>query len=165
MKKKLSLPKKRVFVDLESFKESMGHEIPVFFSSFEKAYDSYENKIKQTTPSSRVRGYEAMVLNTEIVQHIQKSFPLNFKRGKYKRILFDIGNYIILIKKYDKNGRPMNIPTKSTKNISNQSTLPLFDDDSNSKPIIYFGYSLDRTGHLLDTKFTYIYNEKVVFRK
>ena len=161
--KKIDLRKnKRRLATFEGTKFDLQKELPIMFEAFSEAYSLYESEILKTPPEARARGFEASLLNSKMIQCIQKHFPNKWSFGKYKRFTLRTNGYIILFKKLDQRNKPMNIKTKSVNSISNQLTLPLFNNTNFvESPILYFGYNKDRVGNISDPKLVYLDEEKV----
>ena len=138
---------KRRLASFEGCKLDLKEELPLLFKAFYEAFTAYEREVVQTPPVARARGFEASLLNSKMIQSIQSNFPINWKFGKYKRFTLRIKGYIVLFKKFDNKGLPMNIKTKSVTAISQQLSLPLFDEASFvAEPILFFGYRKDQPG-------------------
>ena len=103
---------KRRIATIKGAKFDLKSELPLMFKAFKEAYELYESEIIKTPPEARARGYEASLLNSKMIQCIQKYFPNHWKFGKYKRFTLRTNGYIILFKKLDKYDKPMNIKTK-----------------------------------------------------
>lgn len=137
-------------------------QLPLMFQAFREAYKLYEMEIVHTPPEARARGFEAALLNCKMIQSIQKHFPLNWRFGKYSRFTLRTNGYIVLFKKFGKNNRPMNIRTKSVEAISQQLSLPLFNDSNSvEEPILFFGYKRDEFGKFTEAKLLYIDEQQV----
>jgi hypothetical protein len=153
---------KRKLASLDGCKFDLEKELPMLFKAFNEAFSSYEKEIIQTPPEARARGFEASLLNSKMIQSIQGNFPINWKFGRYKRFTLRIKGYIVLFKKFDNRGLPMNIKTKSADAISQQLSFSLFDDSTFvAEPILFFGYRKDTLGNVLEPKLVYIDEEKV----
>lgn len=137
-------------------------ELPVLFKAFLEAYELYHKEVVLTPPMARVRAFEASLLNSKMLQSIQKHFPNNWRFGKYKRFTLRLNGYIILFKKLNNNNFPMNIKTKSVEAISQQLSLPLFDSLSYvEEPILFFGYKKNKVGQISEPKLVYIDEDKI----
>ncbi|MEO9533874.1 MAG: hypothetical protein ABJG68_02670 [Crocinitomicaceae bacterium] len=137
-------------------------ELPLIFKAFSEAFEAYEKEVIQTPPEARARGFEASLLNSKMIHSIQNNFPVNWKFGKYKRFTLRINGYIVLFKKFNAKGLPMNIKTKSVEAISQQLSFPLFDDSTFvAEPILFFGYRKDKIGNIVDPKLVYIDEDQV----
>ncbi|WP_432411389.1 hypothetical protein [Rasiella sp. SM2506] len=153
---------KRRLASLEGCQIDLKNELLLIFSAFYGALKNYEREIVQTPPESRARGFEASLLNSKMIQSIQEHFPENWKFGKYKRFTLRINGYIILFKKFNQKGLPMNIKTKSVTAISQQLSIPLFDDSTYvAEPILFFGYSKDKFGNIVNPKLVYIDEDQI----
>tara|TARA_R110002096_G_scaffold5440_4_gene25417 strand:- start:1167 stop:1790 length:624 start_codon:yes stop_codon:yes gene_type:complete len=153
---------KRRIATIKGAKFDLKKELPLMFMAFKEAYELYESEIIKTPPEARARGYEASLLNSKMIQCIQKYFPKHWKFGKYKRFTLRANGYIILFKKLDKYNKPMNIKTKSVEAISNQLSLPLFNDTNFvEEPILFFGYKKNSIGVISEPKLVYLDEERV----
>ncbi|AUC82554.1 hypothetical protein [Lacinutrix sp. Bg11-31] len=153
---------KRRLASLEGCQNDLKNELLLMFSAFYSALNNYKEEVVQTPPEARARGFEASLLNSKMIQSIQEHFPRNWKFGKYKRFTLRINGYIILFKKFNQKGLPMNIKTKSVTAISQQLSIPLFDDTTFvAEPILFFGYSKDSIGRIINPKLVYIDEDQV----
>jgi hypothetical protein len=132
-------------------------ELPLFFDAYNEACESYNREIVSTPPESRCRGFEASLLNSKLIQAFQKYFPRDWKYGKYRRFILNKKGYLVLIKKLDCKGRPMNIKTRIVESINFQMMGSLFDERRcTEEPIVYFGYKKDKTGTIHQPQVVYI---------
>lgn len=155
VKKRRTASKDECVLDLKK-------ELPLLFDAFSKAHKTFETEVRQTPPLARARGFEASLLNSKMIQSIQEFFPEHWKFGKYKRFTLRVNGYIVLFKKFNKNGMPMNIKTQRTDAISNQQVMSLFDDASLVyEPILFFGYEKSRMGEILNPRLVYIDESQV----
>jgi hypothetical protein len=153
---------KRRLATEKGAKFDLKEELPLMFKAFKEAHELYESEIIQTPPLARGRGFEASLLNSKMLQCIQKYFPNNWKFGKYKRFTLRVNGYIILFKKLDKNNMPMNIKTNSVRAISQQLSLPLFSEASYvEEPILFFGYKKNSVGVISDPKLVYLDENRI----
>ena len=137
-------------------------ELPMLFEAFEEASENYNNEIVMTPPEARCRGFEASLFNSKLIQSIQKFFPWNWKYGKYKSFILNSNGYLILFKKLDNKGMPMNIRTKIVESINSQRMGSLFDEFvSIESPILYFGYKKNRLGTISQPQLVYIDENQV----
>jgi hypothetical protein len=135
--------------------------LPHLFLAYEVACIGYNDIVDKFRPESRGRGFEATVFNTILIQAIQKLFPQNWKFGKYKRFILYKDGYLILPKKLDSNGMPMNIKTKMVESINQQLIGSLFEESGYVEdPILYFGYKRDKLGRLHSPQILYIDENK-----
>ncbi len=153
---------KRRLATEEGAKFDLKNELPLMFKAFKEAHELYESEIVLTPPLARGRGFEASLLNSKMLQCIQKYFPNNWKFGKYKRFTLRVNSYIILFKKLDKKNMPMNIKTNSVQAISHQLSLPLFSDANYvEEPILFFGYKKNSVGLISDPKLVYLDENRI----
>lgn len=148
---------KRRLASEEGCLMDLKEELPLFFYAFQEACENYNSEIILTPPESRCRGFEASLFNSKLIQGIQKYFPMDWKYGKYKRFILNTKGYLILFKKLNSKGMPMNIRTKIVESISFQMMSSLFEGmNSVEEPILYFGYKKDRIGNLIHPQLVYI---------
>lgn len=153
---------KRRIASKNECKIDLKEELPVLFEAFANAHKTFEYEIRQTPPQARARGFEASLLNSKMIQSIQEFFPENWKFGKYKRFTLRVNGYLVLFKKFNKKGMPMNIKTQRTDAISNQQVMSLFDDSTLVyEPILFFGYEKSRIGEILNPRLIYIDESQV----
>jgi hypothetical protein len=160
-KKQINITKRRIASKKEC-EFDLKNELMLMFQAFYTAQTNYEQEVRQTPPQARARGFEASLLNSKMIQSVQQYFPEDWKFGKYKRFTLRINGYIILFKKFNKNGLPMNIKTKSVNAITNQQTLSLFDDSTMVyEPILFFGYEKNKIGEINNPRLIYLDEEQV----
>lgn len=148
-KRKL-ISKKECLHDLES-------ELQTMFRAFSEATQLYEQEIVSTPPVSRAKNFEASLLNSKMMQCIQKYFPVNWKFGKYKRFILRVNGYNVLFKKLNGKDMPMNVKTVLSDAIANQLQYSLFNDSPEvADPIVFFGYRKDKLGNITSPKLVYI---------
>lgn len=161
---KFSLGKRRIINSSSECKHDMSKILPLLFQSHSEAVELYNTEIVQTPVEARNRCLEANLLNSKIMQCVQKHFPNDWILGKYKRFIVRKDGYLILFKKLDKKDMPMNIKTKSSIAIENQLQKSLFDDMGDVfEPVVFFGYRKDRFGNIHSPKLVYIDEGKVRF--
>lgn len=153
---------KRRLATTEGCLYDLSDELPMFFKAFEDACKRYNQEILHTPPEARCRGFEAILFNSKLIQGIQTYFPDDWKFGKYKRFIFCKKGYLVLFKKLNSKGMPMNIKTKMVDSINYQMMESLFDSlDFYEEPILYFGYKKDRIGNIYQPQLVYIDENKV----
>lgn len=155
---------KRRLATLDGVKIDLALELPKMFKAFDEAVELFEEEISKTPPEARGRTLEATLLNSKMIQCIQKYFPNNWRNVKHGRFILNIKGYIILFKKLNKHDMPMNVETKSTTAIAGQYSLPLFDNNTTiSAPILFFGYKVDHIGRIVDPGIVYLDEQKVMW--
>lgn len=161
LNKKSNLPKRRL-ASLKGCKMDLYDEMVKMFEAFNEALKNYHKELLLTPPQSRVRGYEASVLNSKMIQSIQERFPNKWMFGKYKRFILRINGYLVLFKKLNNSDMPMNIKTKMVSAINGQLSFALFNDEHFvEEPILYFGYRKTKYGEIIDPKLVYIDEHQV----
>ncbi|WP_418894235.1 hypothetical protein [Limibacterium fermenti] len=158
---KSSSVKRRILKDSKECILDLEEELEILFKAFYKAVTLYEKEVAFTPPSARCRGYEAVILNSKMIQCVMEVFPEHSKFGKYKRFMVRINGYICFFKKLDNKNMPMNIKTINSSFLTNQQQGKLFDiSDDGSEPILYFGYNKNKFGEIKNPKLVYIDEDK-----
>lgn len=153
--------KRRLINKKECLLDLRGH-LTRLFLTVEDAINMYNVEVRQTPPQARVRGFEASLLNSKIIQYVQRDFPDDWHYGKYKRFALTLNDYIVLIKKLSSRDMPMNISTINDSIIKNQLQGNLFADDPQcDRPLLFFGYKRNHLGEIIDPKVVYIDEERV----
>src|SRR5690606_23483455 len=85
--------------------------------------------------------------------------------GRYRRLILKVKGYVILFKKLNSKGMPMNIYTENVRKLSNQEIqLSLFNESKYSEsPILYFGYEKNKLGEYTQPRIVYIDENKIKF--
>ncbi|PHQ30185.1 hypothetical protein [Leeuwenhoekiella nanhaiensis] len=152
---------KRRQVSREECLHDLKDELPRIFMAFNKAVKKYNKVASMFNPNAKVR-FDAAVLNTAIIESLQDAFSDYCRWGKYKRFILRLKDYIFLVKKFNGHDKPMNIKTQHVNTISNQLSLPLFNDEIyQDDPIIFFGYKIDRSGEIFSPQIVYIDENQV----
>ena len=127
------------------------------FLAFHEAVKMFNYEIVFTPIEYRARCMEATLFNSKLLQCLGQKFGTDLKCGKYgRRFLYEKG-YIILLKKLDRKGMPMNIKTKLSSSIANQQEGNLFNtEEDGTSPIIFFGYKKNKLGELKSPQIVYI---------
>lgn len=155
------IPKRRS-INLKECLFDLHDVLPKLFQAFDRAKERFVKEVSDVPPESRIRGYEATVFNTRIVQSLQELFPNDWLFGKYRRFILRPDGYIFLVKKLNSKDMPMNIKTKTIDAIREQKQLSLFNDETDvSEPVLYFGYRNSRFGEISAPKVVYIDENKV----
>jgi len=156
---------KRLLADLEACKIELKDELSTLFSLFEQAIKKTNWLMGNIQPFARRNGQEAITLQSCFAEQVFAKFGEDAKNGRNGRLILKIKGYIILFKKLDAKGLPMNIKTRNTKMINNQAIqLSLFSDgECSESPILYFGYQKSRLGEYIDPRIVYIDEDKIKF--
>jgi hypothetical protein len=154
--------KRKRVINPDECKFDLGDDIYKLFKGFKEALPLYQKELGMTAPEDRVRTQAAVILQSKVMQCWRKQFGERVKRGKYARLLLYIKGYVVLFKKLDRNGMPMNIKTVNATSIENQYQGNLFgpDEDGNS-PILVFGYTTNDFGVIVHPRIIYIDEGKV----
>ncbi|MNT24269.1 hypothetical protein D3C72_1597350 [compost metagenome] len=114
---------------------------------------------------SRSRTLEASIVQSCFAEVLLRNFSDRAFFGKYKRLILRAKGYLILFKKLDRKGYPMNIQTFKVQSILNQNQgLDLFtESDYNDSPILYFGYEKNKIGENVNPRLVYIDEGEIKF--
>lgn len=132
------------------------------YNAFYRAVDESKELIKNIPLDCRIGRGEAQLFQMCLAKHLKSLFPNLFRIGKHGRLIMDFPDYILLFKKLNNKGLPMNIKTGTTEAISNQLSLNLFDDEC-YEPILFFGYEVSRLGNLINPRIVYIDEGRIQF--
>lgn len=156
---------KRVLAVNETCKIELKNDIQLLYKAYEEALIKTSTVLSIIPIHSRSRILEASVIQSCFAESLMKNFPEKAIYGKYKRLILRLKGYLILFKKLDKNGYPMNIKTNNIQSILNQNlTLDLFSEsDYNDEPILYFGYQKNRIGEYVNPQLIYIDEGEIKF--
>lgn len=150
--------KRRIVTDKECERDLKGILSQIFIAA-NQGIDKYNTFRLFYKQNAKVRGFDASMLNSSIIEGLQETFPDNCKWGKYKRFILRTKAYTLLVKKLAKDGLPMNVKTKNSEKITNQMQTSLFNN-SNFKevedPIIFIGYEVDKLGEVCNLRLVYI---------
>ncbi|MBE4947497.1 MULTISPECIES: hypothetical protein [Chryseobacterium] len=146
-------------------KVELKKELQLLFNTFYDALDKANAVLMSFDPSHRSRTLEANIMQSSIAEALSGNFGDKAFYGKYKRLILRTTGYLILFKKLNGKGLPMNIQTDSVQSILNQSqVLDLFaESDYEDEPILYFGYQKNRFGEFVNPQLVYIDNGEINF--
>ena len=156
---------KRVLAVNETCKIELKKDIQLLYKAYEEALIKTSKVLSIIPIHSRSRILEASVIQSCFAESLMNNFPNKALYGRYRRLILRLKGYLILFKKLDKKGYPMNTKTKNVQSILNQNlTLDLFSEsDYNDEPILYFGYQKNRIGEYVNPKLIYIDEEEIKF--
>ena len=156
---------KRVLAVNETCKVELKNEIQLLYKAYEEALNKSSSVLSMLPVHSRSRTLEASVIQSCFAESLIENFPEKAFFGKYRRLILRVNGYLILFKKLNKNGYPMNIKTINVQSILNQNqVLDLFSEsDYNDEPILYFGYQKNRFGEYVNPQLIYIDEGEVKF--
>lgn len=130
------------------------------FKAYYNGLANYNEEVRMTIPEARTR-LVGPLLNAKMTESFILTFPENWSKGKYGRIIFRWNGILMLIKKLNNNDRPSYIPTILSDAIVNQYQMPLFpDDEGKEEPILIFGYTKDNLGQLVNPRIV-LYDDAV----
>lgn len=156
---------KRSLANKEACKLELKEELMEMFDTFHEAVLKVNGVKSQFIPGSASRGFEATIMQSAFAESMMKKFGRKAFYGKGKRFVFLVKDYVILFKKLNNKGMPMNIKTGHVQDIMNQmQQLSLFSDtDYNDGPILYFGYKKNSIGEFIEPQLVYIDEGKIIF--
>lgn len=156
---------KRVLAVNETCKVELKNEIQLLYKAYEEALTKSSSVLSMLPVHSRSRTLEASVIQSCFAESLIENFPEKAFFGKYRRLILRVNGYLILFKKLNKKGYPMNIKTINVQSILNQNqVLDLFSEsDYNDEPILYFGYQKNRFGEYVNPQLIYIDEGEVKF--
>lgn len=156
---------KRKLADLNTCKLELKKDLGTLFIIYEIALEKTNSVLAMIPPQSRSRTLEPSIMQSCFAEALFDHFDDKAFFGKYKRLILRIKGYVVLFKKLDKKGLPMNIKTGNIQSILNQhQTLDLFAESNYSEdPILYFGYKKNKFGEYFDPQLLYIDEGKVQF--
>lgn len=156
---------KRLLADYESCKLELDKELNLLFRTFYSAVTSTKEELLNFNIRFRSRSLEASIMQSFFAEFLQENFGNKAFYGKYKRLIVRANGYLILFKKLNGKGLPMNIRTVNVQSILNQNqVLDLFaDTDYNDEPILYFGYQKNRFGDYVNPQLIYIDEGEIKF--
>jgi len=156
---------KRRLASESECKVELKKELQLLFNVFYTALEKTNTVLSAFQPTHRSRTFEASVMQSSFAEALSNSFGEKAFYGRYKRLILRINGYLILFKKLNGKGKPMNIKTVNVQSILSQNqVLDLFlNSDYNDEPILYFGYQKNRFGQFVNPQLIYIDNGEVNF--
>ncbi|WP_374174547.1 hypothetical protein [Flavobacterium tructae] len=156
---------KRLLADYGNCKLELSKELGLLFKTFESALNSTNEDLLSYKVQFRSRTLEASIMQSYFAEYLQDNFANKAFYGKYKRLVLRTNGYLILFKKLNTKGYPMNIKTINVQSILNQNqVLDLFaDSDYNDEPILYFGYQKNRFNEYVNPQLIYIDDNEIKF--
>ncbi|MGJ1378310.1 hypothetical protein ACR79Q_19385 [Sphingobacterium multivorum] len=156
---------KRSLAILDTVKVELKTELELLFDTFQKALNKTQKQMSEFPPLSRSRTLEASIMQSCFAEMLMLNFGDKAFYGKHKRLVLSVKGYIILFKKLDKKGMPMNITTANVHGIMSQNMqLDLFAQSGyNDAPILYFGYQKNGVGQYVNPQIVYIDDSKISF--
>lgn len=156
---------KRLLADYDNCKLELKEELNLLFKTFNSALKSTKEELFKFNIRFRSRTLEASIMQSYFAEYLQENFGNKSFYGKYKRLILRTDGYLILFKKFNSKGLPMNIKTTNVQSILNQNqVLDLFaESDYNDEPILYFGYQKNRLGDYVNPQLIYIDEGEIKF--
>ncbi len=146
-------------------KVELKKDAQLLFNVYYDALGKANEVLLSFAPIHRSRTLEASIMQSSFAEALFEKFGDKAFFGKYKRLVLRTNGYLILFKKLNTKGRPMNIKTLSVQSILNQNqVLDLFaDSDYEDEPILYFGYQKNRFGQFVNPQLVYIDDSEINF--
>ncbi|MEZ0007071.1 hypothetical protein ABH942_002449 [Flavobacterium sp. 28YEA47A] len=156
---------KRTLANYETSKMELEKEIILLFKTYKSALYSTQQQMLSFKIEFRSRALEASIMQSFFAEYLKENFGNKAFYGKYKRLILRSNGYLILFKKFNNKGMPMNIKTINVQSILNQNqVLDLFaSSDYNDEPILYFGYKKNRYGEYVNPQLIYVDEGNIVF--
>ncbi|MCY0977072.1 hypothetical protein PGH12_07925 [Chryseobacterium wangxinyae] len=156
---------KRRLASESECKVELKKELQLLFNVFYTALAKTNIVLSSFEPSHRSRTFEASVMQSSFAESLSNAFGEKAFYGRYKRLILRTNGYLILFKKLNGKGKPMNIKTINVQSILSQNqVLDLFaNSDFNDEPILYFGYQKNRFGQFVNPQLIYIDDGEVNF--
>ncbi|MFL9837571.1 hypothetical protein ABS768_08685 [Flavobacterium sp. ST-75] len=156
---------KRSLANYEACKHDLGKELGLLFSTYHSALAETQTLLLGFPPEYRSKALEAGIMQSNFAKYLHANFNERTFYGKYKRLILRTDGYLILFKKLDGKGYPMNIKTQNVQSIlSQQQTLDLFAESNyNDEPILYFGYQKDKLNAYVNPQLIYIDEGEIKF--
>lgn len=156
---------KRLLADYSNCKLELSKELGLLFKTFETALNTTNEDLLNYKVQFRSRTLEASIMQSYFAEYLQDNFANKAFYGKYKRLVLRTNGYLILFKKLNTKGYPMNIKTINVQSILNQNqVLDLFaNSDFNDEPILYFGYQKNRFNEYVNPQLIYIDDNEIKF--
>lgn len=143
-------------MDKKEAEELLKPYLSDMFKAYEKGLAGYNHVIRQLNPlfTSKI---DSGILNSKITESFYEAFPDNLVKGKYGRVIFRWECVQIMIKKLNHSGKPSYVPTLLSESIMNQEQASLFKDDeaARSEPLLFFGYTRDKYGEVINPRLVY----------
>lgn len=151
---------KRHFLNKKDAEELLKPYLPDMFKAYEEGLAGYNQVIRQFNPLF-IKKIDSGILNSKISESFYAAFPDNFINAKYGRVIFRWEGVQIMIKKLNPNGKPSYVPTLLSESIINQEQAPLFKGDelAQSEPLLFFGYTKDKNGEIVNPRLVYYDSE------
>ena len=108
---------KRTLASNETCKLELNKEIQLLFTTYEEALDKANKALSFFPPHSRSRALEASIVQSCFAENLLKNFSDKAFFGKYRRLILRVKGYLILFKKLNNKGYPMNIKTINVQSI------------------------------------------------
>src|SRR5690606_8458484 len=130
---------KGLLANEEACRLELKNELIEMFTAFHVSTEKVNRVKSQFLPGSYSRCLEANLMQSAFAEEMMKRFDQKATYGKGKRFLFLTKGYIVLFKKLNNRGLPMNIKTGHVQDIMDQKQqLNLFSHtDFNDGPILY----------------------------
>lgn len=149
---------KRLLADYETCKIELRIQLELLFETFDAAIAKANRILFELPRAIRARGTEASIVQSCFAEELFFNFGTKAFFGKHRRLILLEKGYVILFKKLNNRGMPMNIQTDNIQSILNQNmSSDLFaNTEYGEDPILYFGYQKNRIGEYINPQLIYI---------
>lgn len=156
---------KRRLANMEACQFDLKEQLDELFAVFDLAVQKSAEILSEIPVEARAKGCEVGILNSCFAEFALKAFGNNVSYAKNRRFVIHLNGYLILFKKLDKKGMPMNIKTNSVNKISKQQlSIHLFSETGyEDAPILHFGYQVNNVGAIESPRLMYIDEGRVQF--
>ena len=156
---------KRLLATIDGCSIELKEELKLLFHTFNQAIEMANSTMSRYRVGTRARGHEAINLQTCFADKLFSNFPEDSFYTKSGRLVLRLKGYVILFKKLNNKGMPMNIYTQTVKKLTNQEIqISLFNDNTyDEAPVLYFGYQKNTFGVYSSPRIVYIDEGKIRF--
>ena len=146
----------RRIITAKECEEELKEDLPILFEALIEGTERGSDECSK--PSLKCRPFDANTINTWVLSEINEAFPGAAIIGAGGRVYFEIKGFLIIVKKLNDKGMPMNIPTDLHDAVLHQKKSCVLDDsiEGQSKPILVLGYNTDKFGNITGHMLTYI---------
>lgn len=156
---------KRRLANLDACQFDLSEQLDELFAVFDLAVQKSGEILSEIPVEARAKGCEVGILNSCFAEFALRAFGNNVSYAKNRRFVIHLNGYLILFKKLDKKGMPMNIKTNSVSKISKQQlSIHLFSETGyEDAPILHFGYQVNNVGAIESPRLIYIDEGRIQF--
>lgn len=147
---------KRRIANKDACEFDLKDEIPILNRIFQEAAKKTSFLLNEISPEGRNKNLKTNLMQSCVADSLFREFGGKARYGKYGRLMLSTKGYLMLFKKLNKYGVPMNVWTKNVQKIYDQRQLDLFSTSNYYDPIVFFGYKEDRLGIFCNPQINYI---------